>query len=257
MKKDVMTLKPGILVSLKTSMRGGVTYERKDLNAGAVAEVEEGESNTTVEKWETTKIVADDKEFKAATKARSKCGALIRAVCSHSAFGLICPESREKELNEAITEAKAMAAKFNGDASNTNITLYVLKGRIASNDEEAVKAIASELRDLLDAMRDGIGAGDVEAAREAASKAKKMGAMLDGATAGKVARAVDEVREKAKEIVKKLVAGEAKAEIVRGIKLEAVASARFAFIDMGESAEVEPLPQVSPRAVDVGEDANP
>jgi hypothetical protein len=254
-KKSTMTLKPGILVSLKTSKRGGVEYKRKDITRGdEAAPAEEGEAALSVEKWETTKIVADKAEDDRATKARSRVGGLIRSVCTTSAFGLICPETKEKELDEAIAEARATVAVFNETAVNTNIAVYVLKGRIASTDDEAARAIASELRELMDDMRDGIGAGDVEAAREAASKAKKMGAMLDEATTSKVTKAIDEVRAAAKEIAKRVVAGEDRAAVVKSIKLEELEKARFAFIDMSEPVAVESLPPTAARPIDVSED---
>lgn len=257
-KKSTMTLKPGILVSLKTSKRGGVEYKRKDLTRGDEASpAEEGEvAALSVEKWETTKIVTDKAEDERATKARSKVGGLIRSVCTSSAFGLLCLESREKELDEAITEARAVAAMFNETAVNTSIAVFVLKGRIASTDDEAARAIASELKELMDEMRAGIGAGDVEAAREAANKAKKMGAMLDEATTSKVTKAIDEVRAAAKEIAKRVVAGEDRAAVVKSIKLEELEKARFAFLDMSEPVAVEPLPPTAVRPIDVSGDVS-
>jgi hypothetical protein len=132
--------------------------------------------------------------------------------------------------------------------------VYVLKGRIASTDDEAARAIASELRELLDEMKSGIGAGNVEAARDAASRAVKMGQMLDDEAAGKVKRAIDEVREVAKAVVKRMSGGEAAAEIVKTIKLEALEAARFAFIDVSDNVEVESLPPAEARALDLSDD---
>ncbi|HET6958947.1 MAG TPA: hypothetical protein VFI56_20270 [Vicinamibacterales bacterium] len=292
MTKSTMTLKPGILVSLKTAKRGGIEYKRKNLDADgetaaqpacgecnspvdkvtlADSEVEvyrctnpackterPADAHTKVEKWETTKIVADKKANDAATRVRNQAGALIRAVCSQSAFGLICPESKESTLNEAIAEARTRVSIFNASdhGKTCQINLYVLKGRIASTDEEAVKAIRSELLELMDEMRDGIGAGNVEAARDAADRARKMGDMLDSETSKKVAAAIAEVRETASAVLKRMGKGEAAAEIVRDIRLKAVeeARSRFAHLDMDAPREVAPLPTVATRAAELDED---
>ena len=56
--------------------------------------------------------------------------------------------------------------------------MYVIAGRVAANDVEAVKAINSEIRDLMAAMETGLANLDVKAVRAAASKAKAMGQML-------------------------------------------------------------------------------
>lgn len=291
--KDLMTLKPGILVSLKTAKRGGIEYKRKNLDADAesaaapacgecnspVDKVTKADSEieiyrctnkacaterpadafTKVEKWETTKIVQDKKADAAATKARNRAGAAIRAVCAQSAFGLICPEHKEPKLNEAIAEARAIAAEFNdSDFGKTcQINIYVLKGRVASTDEEAVKAIRSELMELMDEMSAGIGAGNIEAARTAASKAKEMGDMLDAETSKKVAAAIAEVRETATAIVKRMSKGEAAAAIVAGIKLKALedARSRFAHLDTEAPTEVAPLPVTAARVVEDEDEA--
>lgn len=287
-KTDKLTLKPGILVSLKTAMRGGVEYKRKDLDVdaesavkpacadcgGPVDRVTRAETDnelyrcpacgterpadvsTEVKRWETTKVIADLDEHKKASRARSRCRSLISSVCSQSAFGLICTESKETSLDEAIAEARAMAANFNREAKTVQIAVYVLKGRIASTDEEAAKAIASELRELLDEMKDGIGVGNIEAAREAARKALNMGSMLDETAGKKVNAAISEVREAAKLITKRMQSGETAATIVRDIRLDALERARFAFIDLDDAEPIEPLPSTTKRSIDL-DDAEP
>jgi hypothetical protein len=62
---------PGLLLGLKTSVKGGVKYKRLDLPA------EDGQ-----ERWETTKTVDDKEELERAQKLRSKVGNSIRAVCA-------------------------------------------------------------------------------------------------------------------------------------------------------------------------------
>lgn len=244
---STVTLKPGLLVSLHTRMEGGVQYTRVDLDADKAVE------GSRVERWETTKVVEDPAEHEAATKARAKCGSLIRAACTYSAFGLLCPADKENALDDAIREARARADRFNASAKTVRISVYVLKGRIAESDEEAARAVSSELQELMNEMKLGVDSANVERIREAAAKAKKIGAMLDEGANLKVSAAVDEVRAVAREMVKKLVAGEQVADYLKTIKLKAVDEARCAFLDLDEAKPVEALPD-APRALDFATD---
>lgn len=247
--KERMTLQPGYLVALSVRCDGGIKYTRVDLDA----DKKEGDT-AAVERWETTKVVDNPEEHQRARKVQSKCGSIIRSVCTHTAFGLLCPEAKLKQLQEAITEAKSLADKHNSSEENTTTTIgvYVMLGKVAQTDQEAARAIASEMRALVDEMEAGIGAGNVDAARKAASEALKMGKMLDEATNKKVSAAVEEVRAAAKEMTRKIMAGEDRAAVVAKIKLDAVKSARFAFLDMDAPAPAgERLPGVAARVVDL------
>lgn len=254
--KSVMSMKPGLLVALSSRMEGGVKYDRKDLETEKSAGDE-----ASISKWETTKVVEDPEEHARASSVRSKCRSTVSSVCTHTAFGLLCLASKEERLNEAIATAKAMAEAFNATAKTVRIGIFALKGRIAETDDEAARAVSSELRGLLDEMQGGIAEGNVKRIREAAATAKKMGAVLDDATGKKVAKAVDEARSIAKDIMKKLSEGGNAAEqisaMVTAAKLEAIKEARFAFLDFEETAakaDAERLPSTNARALDMSDD---
>jgi len=237
-----MTLKPGLLVSLSARMAGGVEYARVDLEK----KTEEG--GAKVEKWNTTKVVVDPEEFDRATKVRGKARSIIASVCTKSAFGLLCPADKEKALDEAIVEARSLAETFNASASQSQISVFVLKGRIAETDQQAAAAIADELKGLLAEMREGIGAANVKMIREAASKAKQMGRMLDETTTKKLNAAVEEARNVAKEITRRLddpSEAESVAAYVQEVKFINLSEQRFAFLDM------EPMEAAAPAEQDV------
>lgn len=244
----VTTLKPGLLVSLKTALRGGVQYTRVDIENRT-------EGDAKRERWETTKVVSDKEEHDRATKLRSKAGSMVRSVCVPSAFGYICPVAREEDLDKAILEAQEMIKLFNESAVTCRVSMYTLKGRIAETDDEAARAINSELRELLDEMKDGIKEADPKRIRDAAAQAKKMGTMLDEQTALKVTRAVEEAREVAKAIVKKLTdKTEDLADYVQTVKLNAISNARFTFLDTEEqTGEAVELP-APVRAIDTADE---
>jgi hypothetical protein len=225
-------LKPGILVSLKTTVRGGVHYDRTDLppdevpNGGAVA------------KWQTTRIIDDPGEHARATKVRTAAAGVVRKICTSTAFGLLCPESLEPELTAAIEEARRLCDEHNASAASTQVRVFVMKGRIASTDEEAARAIASEVSSLLDQMRAGIKEADPAKIREAANRARELGTVLGPEQAEKVTKAIEAARSAARAIVKRVEkAGEDAAQVVQELTVAPIDVARFAFLDMEDGGD--------------------
>ncbi len=223
-------LRPGLLVSAKTSMSGGVEYQRQELGT---ADVQTPSEAAAVARWETTRIIEDPEEHARAGQVRSKCMTAIRRVCAQTSFGLLCPIGMEFALDEAIKEARDLASEFNETAQHARIGVYILKGRIADNDDQATRAIASEVRGLLEEMQNGIRAVDASAIRAAANKAREVGKILDQAQADQVGRAIKAARSAAREIVKRVEKGGEDAELVYAdLRTGAVDRARFAFLDI-------------------------
>jgi hypothetical protein len=235
MKTAIM--KPGILVSLKTTLRGGVTYSRENYDQA------KDDQGADVAHWETTRVIEDPKEHERAVKVRSKARSTIAAWCIPTSFGLLCPLKNEAELNEAIRQSRTMVDQFNQECRYSNVGVYVLKGRIAETDEEATRAIADEVQGLLGDMKAGIVAVDPDAIRKAANKAKAVGAMLDDAQRGKVEGAIKVARQAARQIVKRVEKGGEKAAKVAAelnVTTKSIESARFSFLDLDASSESEP-----------------
>src|SRR5580765_6410196 len=69
----ISTIKPGFLVSICVTLRGGVSYSRVDLAAE-----ERAADDVKVEKWETTKVVTDATEHERAKKVQSTIGGILR-----------------------------------------------------------------------------------------------------------------------------------------------------------------------------------
>src|SRR5574341_753362 len=222
------TLKPGLLVSMKTSIKGGVDYLRAEIERDRTTEAGE-----RVAKWETTRTIHDPQEYGRAIQARGKARSAIISACNQTSFGLLCPEAREPELRTAIEVARIIADDFNTTAQHSTIEVYVITGRVAQNDVEAARAIAAEVRDLMEAMQAGIKATDATAIREAASKARALGGMLTEEAAGKVNAAINEARAAARAIVKRIEKGaESAAKVIAEISVKDIEAARFAFLDL-------------------------
>lgn len=239
---NVSTLKPGLLVSLKTSIVGNTAYQRLELEADHIAE-----DGTRRARWETQRTIMDPKERKRASETRSQCRSMVARICSASTFGLLCPEDKKADLDEAIKDAQSLANEFNSDASITRVRVYVIAGRIAADDVEAVRAINSEVRMLLSDMEDGLKNLDVQVVREAARKAKSIGRMLSPEAAERIQMAVETARELARKIVK---AGEEAATVIDHAVIRKIAESRTAFLDLDEVAEVA-APEAKARAIDL------
>jgi hypothetical protein len=237
------TLRPGLLVSMKTSIQGNVAYAKRDIEEDHVTEEGSREAE-----WATRRTISDPEEHERAVKVRAKAIHMVRSICARSEFGLLCPDTSVAKLDELITEARKMADEFNATAAISRISIFVLAGRIVSDDVEAVRAINSEVRDLLATMESGIQTLDVEAVRAAASKAKNLGQMLSADAREKVEEAVSAAREIARKIVK---AGEAAALEIDQVTLVKLSSARTAFLDIeGDAGEIA-TPAAQARTVDL------
>lgn len=242
--KKTVTLKPGILVALRTTVSGGVQYERRTLEADDRG-AEDG--TTAISKWETTKVVQDPDEVDRATAARGKAGAEIRKLCTRTSFGLLCTLANEPELNEAISRARTIADEYNATAVHTRVGVYVLKGHIASTDEEAARAIGDEVRELVDAMNAGITTLNVEAIRDAAKRAKEMAEVLSDDAATVLTEAVKAARTAARVIVKRIQEdGEQASIVLADIQRGAIEKARFAFLDLDDAPVIAPEVPAAP-----------
>lgn len=244
------TLRPGLLVSLKTSITGNISYRTRDIEAQHIAE--DGAARA---RWETERTIADLAEHEEAVKVRGKCRSLITATCAASSFGLLCPDGATDRLDEAVAEAQRMAAGFNATARLSRIGVYVIAGRIAPDDLEAVRAINSEVRELLADMERGLQNLDVKTVREAANKARAIGTMLSPAAAERIQVAIETARSAARRIVKAAEIGAA--EIDRAA-IRKITESRTAFLDVdGEAAPIT-VPTATGRALDLTpEDAMP
>lgn len=235
------TLRPGLLVSLKTNLAGNVKYSTRTLGGERIVD-----GGSLHSRWETERTVIDPEEHEAGKTARGKARNAVSRVCSWSAFGLLCPTSNRAELEAGIAEAREIAETFNATASNSRLGFYVITGQIADNDAEALRAINSEMAELLSAMERGVADLDTKAIREAASRAQGLGQMLSPEAEARMKVAVDAARKAARTIVK---AGESAAVEVDRIAIRRIQESRLAFLDIGEAQTVA-TPDAQARALD-------
>lgn len=232
---QIRTLRPGILVSAKSSVRGGIKYRKVELES-------EREAGAEITRWETTKIVYDPDEHKAATKVAGRGRYLVARVCAESRHGLLCPEDRVDELEAAIREAQELCANFNASAVHTRVEVNVVCGRIVADDILATQALFRETEEFLAGMQQGLAELDVDKVRELCKKALDVGQMLAPEANDTVAVAVNSARAACRRIVK---AGEQAAVEIDQVTIDILGTARNAFLDfeMGEGVQIDMMPE--------------
>lgn len=213
--RPVLALQPGILVGLKSEVRGGVRYYTEELqgaekaatidDVGAVLPSE----GASVTARKSAVVVEDKAEHERATATRNAARSKISKICTLTPFGLLCPRAREADLDAAIVEAESDVAAFNrgvreanGGVQRTRVDVFAIKGYIADNDEKAARGIASEIAELLDNMKAGVEARDPEAIRAACRKAQALQSMIDEQAGERVSVALAAARSSAREIAK-------------------------------------------------------
>jgi hypothetical protein len=239
------TIRPGLLVSLKTSINGGIKYSKTVIDRKT-----RNEDGSETETWETERVTEDADEYARMQKARTLAAGTIRRVAKTTAFGLLAPEADSDLLDAAIVKAREITSAANAAAQYSRLSVYVLVGKVASDDVEAQRAINSELRDLMALMERGISEVDVKKIRDAADKAREIGAMLSPEAAGRVQVAVDAAREVAKRIVK---AGQNAAQEIDKSTLRRIAEMRFSFLDTEEAQDVGQVAASTGRELDFGD----
>src|SRR5215831_1872935 len=239
----VSTIRPGVLVSLKTALRGNVRYYTTDIEQDHVLE----NGLTRRAEWNTQRIVEDGEEHERATKARSKARSIVTGCCTSGNF-LLCPNANRDNLETAIREAYAVRDAFNASATVTRLDFYVFLTEVASDDVRAFQAINSEVRDLLADMAQGVNQLDTKVIRDAANKAQSIGKMLTPEAAERLQASIDAVRKQARAITK---AGETAAIEVDQSVFRTLAESRTAFLEISDDV---PTPVAAPEAEGRGVD---
>jgi hypothetical protein len=243
---DTRTVRPGLLVVLKTRIDGGVDYESETLEA---PHPDGEDQKAIVSEWKTRKTVADAEQFAVAKDVRSQCRGKIVNVCAATAFGLLCPLDREDDLRAGVMEANTIASKWNSTNPVSRVVVNVLIGRVEQDDVAAVKAISDEVSQLLLKVEKGIADQDPEEIGKNCDKLRDIGTMLEPEAKANMQEAIDAARVVKRQINKLVKSGETAKLVVDEKVLAKVASARTAFLDLEVFGDVEHV-EVEAPAID-------
>ena len=244
-------LRPGLMIALQSRCKGGVEYELEESET-----LMEGEKLT--QKRKSTKTVFDLEEHERAVKIRGKALYEIRKCCVKTPFSLLCPNEREAELDVGVEKAQTMVREFNSTSTHTKISLYVMKAILMGNDEETVRGVAAEMRQLLSEMSAAVEKLDPEAIRETIQKANELSQMFQENEKEKVSLAIELARSAAREITKAVnKKGSVALPTVEDFRMElsAINNASMAFLDFEAPAQVSAeneVPQVEVQDLDMG-----
>jgi hypothetical protein len=236
------TVRPGLLVIMKTSIIGNMKY------TSATKENKTLEDGAKFTKWEGTCTVADPAEQERASKVRSNASGYVISSCLYTGFGLLCPDDKVDAFREALAKARAEVDAFNETANYSYIKFYVMVGRIAANDMEAREAIASELGSLINTMETGVKNADVKVIRDAAYAARQLGGMLTDEMRESIKEVIDMARSAASKYAK---AGEKAAKEIDLATVKELSKRRSAFLDLSGIEEVKAPVKGSKRAVEL------
>ena len=241
---EVRTLKPGILVAIRTHQRGNRSYTKREIER---AHLTDGGMERS--RWDTTKIVYDPAEDKEASQVANKARYTVTRLCADTAHGPLCPVERRDELNEAIAEARKMVAEFNERAVFTRVAIHVICGEIVADDVNTARALFSETEQFMEQMVKGLQELDVKKVRALCVKTLDVGQMLSPDANAAAVLAVNAAREACRKIV---AAGEQAAIAIDQNAIDTIGLARNSFLDFGMEADsgLEVASFHAPRALD-------
>jgi hypothetical protein len=240
------TLRPGLLVSLKTTLKGNVDYAKE-----TIAEDHTTDDGAREAEWKTKRTVHNPDEHERAVEVRGKARSLITGTCVPSLFGYLCPNTQQEQFELALREANRLVDEFNDTATRERIGFYVLTGRIANDDLSAIRAIRSEVADLIAELETNVQKLDVKAIRATASKGVGLSKMLTDSGSKPLQEAIDAARKAANGFAAQLKdAGTQAALVVDQATIASLRESRGAFLDFGEQADIEAAPIVE-RALDL------
>lgn len=248
------TVKEGLLLHLSVKLQGGVEYQRQDEGKRFSRD-----DSTLREEWRTLKTTANIKEYEKAVDLRAEIRNRITRLCARSPIGdaLLVPPENESQVKTAIREAWEACEAFNRKASFTRVSVSALFGRVTADDEFTTRSIAREIRATLLAMSEAVKDANPEGIRENAKKARMAGMMLSEAAKARVGEAIDQAREAARELTRRVgKAGEQASIVVEELKTDKINAAAYSFLDLdGEAKSEKVAPVVGAVDFEVSDDS--
>ena len=128
-----------LLVREVTSSELGLHYEREVLSEKQIGEREECLS-------QTLRVYDHKAEALAAKAVVERARARIRKLCAKTVLGLVCPTSKEAELEAAVAEVEAMIAEANREFSICKVDYTVVPIRVEHDNARAMDALRREIQ---------------------------------------------------------------------------------------------------------------
>lgn len=226
-----------LLVGVGIHRTGGVSYDRKLLEEKTLGDSE-------YRRWETEKTIRDAEEFSAAENLASSMRRKVGRLCTRTSFGFVLAADRERELDELLEVIRDEARAASLTLRTCSLSVSFVKGRIASSDTEAARAMVREVNVFLADLKAAIDAADAKLIREVLASAKGLDQVLAPDVATPLQEAIQAARAAAKLIIKEVVKkGEDAADVLASLDLGAIESARMLFLEL-DNTEAVAVPAV-------------
>ncbi len=136
----------------------GLHYERELISERTIGEREE-------RLLQTLRIFENKPEAMAAKAIYEQARARLRKLCSKTVLGLVCPASREAELQEAITEIERLIAEANREFQVCRVEYTVIPIHLEHDNLKAQEALRQEVRRYADRLIEAARSVDPDAIR--------------------------------------------------------------------------------------------
>jgi len=222
-------LKACWLVWYPTSVHGGCSYKREDLNT----ELSDKREEST---WTTEKVIDDVEEYRKANNLRGKIKRHLRKLGAPVVPGTIMtvPFDREKELEDKKSDLRREVDAFNAESTYSTVRFQCHKHRLGGEGEDILKDMLRDLRETLGELKAAEQAADFKGITQVVQRLAGFDAVLPPSAADYLQRAIADARAQAKSIKASL---EEKKEdlgaVQKRISTSAVDFARFAVMEPG------------------------
>lgn len=192
---DKIEINPRTLLFLSRSrVVGGKTTHSETLRDDLTGQRRESEIKTEI-------TIENVSERKTAEAIVGRATHAIRKVTSATLIGHLGPAEVLPIVESELDEIRADASRFNADAKTCHVEIGLIPVKIAvALGAEAIRAIAEESQAKLISVRDALKAGDRSKVRNTIREAKNLHTLAVGPVADAIAFAVDEARERAREL---------------------------------------------------------
>lgn len=147
-----------ILVREVTAWDLGLHYTRETLSETVIGDREE-------KRFETLRVYENKPEALRAKAVREAARIRLMKVCSRTVLGLVCPASKERELEAILGEIQALVDAANREFVRCRVDYAVVPIRIEHDNARAQNALRAEIRRHAERLLEASRAGDPEEIR--------------------------------------------------------------------------------------------
>jgi hypothetical protein len=153
-------INPCLLVLDKIRVDRAVSYDREELDTRM------NDDGSEDKEWKTRRHYKNRAETERANQLYNQLRYKLRAVCTATEIGFLCPESKEADLRRVIDECKQMVEEANTGFTHCNVRLRIVCTRIEPSNTDGVEMLKETIRDMTNEVRNALGDFDAKKAKQ-------------------------------------------------------------------------------------------